>query len=464
MSVMRKIVLWLRRVFAALVLVSFVALFAGAPWCVARHLAPLAKTQFWPSVAGGTLAFAAIVAVTLVFGRWYCGVTCPLGILQDVAFALNRRRSQKPSGKIQWAARCAFLAAFAAFGFFGPFFAWIEPYGIFGRIFTTASGSILGAAIFALAIWRGRAWCNWICPVGTILGAVSRILPTGLKIDPAKCIGCRKCEKNCRAAAIAINGGGGSIDAAKCVQCRDCTATCPKGAISFGLTRERASAKADASAREGATRREFLVGAVAGTAAIAAEAVEDKIYDGGFAPVSSPGIDVRNAPLRPAGAHSEKHFRSHCVGCQLCVKECPGKVLRPSTRLKDFMLPEMAFDKGFCTIDCNRCGEVCPARAIEKIPAEMKPNIHIGEAVWHKDRCLAAKEGVNCMACLRHCPVKAIVRIDGPGGVKIPVVDADKCIGCGACEHVCPARPMPAMTVRSNERHREIWPSVAVGS
>ena len=134
-------------------------------------------------------------------------------------------------------------------------------------------------------------------------------------------------------------------------------------------------------------------------------------------------------------------------------------MLRPSTRLKDFMQPEMAFDKGYCTIDCAKCSHVCPAGAIEAIPGFMKANIHIGEAVWHQDRCLAATEGVNCTACYRHCPVKAIERIDGPNGAKIPVVNADKCIGCGACEHVCPARPLPGMTVRANERHREVWPT-----
>lgn len=193
-------------------------------------------------------------------------------------------------------------------------------------------------------------------------------------------------------------------------------------------------------------------------ASVALNAAEEKTVDGGYADITSPGIDKRNASLKPAGSLSIANFRSKCVGCQLCVRECPNRVLRPSMRLKDFMQPEMAFDKGFCTTDCTRCSEVCPAGAITPISPEEKIHTHIGHAVWHKDRCLAATDGVNCTACFRHCPVNAIKRVPGEDGALIPVVDTFACIGCGACEHVCPARPMPGMTVKAFERHRSARP------
>ena len=190
------------------------------------------------------------------------------------------------------------------------------------------------------------------------------------------------------------------------------------------------------------TRRRFLE---AGAAAVAA----DKFTDGGYAPVSEPGVPVRAKPLVPAGAVSLRAFRRKCVGCQLCVKICPERVLRPSMAAGRFLQPEMGFEHGYCRPDCSRCGEVCPAGAIVPVTREEKLHTHVGRATWHKDRCLAAKDGMTCTACERHCPVKAIVLVKG-----VPVVDAAKCIGCGACENLCPSRPMPGITVDGCEVHR----------
>ena len=278
---MRKSVLWIRRIVAASVFVGFVALFAG---CSFKYLGFLAKWQFVPAVlAGSVVIVIATVVATLLFGRIYCGVCCPLGILQDVAFALFKHKSQCVRTKARTIARYVILAAFLAVGFCGFGFSWVEPYGLFGRIVTSFWIALtFGVAIFALAAWRGRVWCNWVCPVGTFLGGLSRSALFKLKIDEAKCIGCKQCERTCRASAIKIDGKGGEIDATLCVQCRDCTVLCPKGAIG-------ACAKAapePAEAKTGVTRRSFLVGTAAAGAALAAEAADEKIFDGGFADVA----------------------------------------------------------------------------------------------------------------------------------------------------------------------------------
>ena len=209
-------------------------------------------------------------------------------------------------------------------------------------------------------------------------------------------------------------------------------------------------------------RRDFIgwSASAAATAALAAE--DDKVFDGGFADVTPPGVPKRVHPLVPAGASSFAAFSRRCVGCQLCVAACPHRVLRPSMDPRRFSQVEMGFENGWCRPSCTACGAACPAGAIRAITPEEKLDHHIGRAVWHKDLCLAVQDGVTCSACQRHCPAKAIILMPidpgDNGGPKAPVVDADVCVGCGACEHFCPARPLPAMTVEGHAVHRVVRP------
>ena len=215
---------------------------------------------------------------------------------------------------------------------------------------------------------------------------------------------------------------------------------------------------------EAVTRRGFI--AVAGTGAVFGaalkEGADDKLTDGGIADVTPPGAVARETRIVPPGAGGHRNFSTRCVGCQLCVDVCPNNVLRPSKGLRRAFQPEMGFEHGYCRPECVKCGEVCPAGAIRRITPAEKRTIHVGQAVYHPERCIAAQEGVNCSACEAHCPVRAIVRVPmeegNPSSPKIPVVDKTLCIGCGACEHLCPARPAPAMTVEGLERHREVRP------
>ena len=465
----KGIALFCRRVAGFLVLAAFVALFLGLEWRFVSWIAPIAKVQFMPAMlALNVIVAGVILVVTFLVGRIYCSVLCPLGILQDAGGRLGRfarwifrrpSRRTAASSRVQVIVRYTVLAAFLAAGLCGLGSSWVEPYGIFGRAFVAWPALALVSFIFLLAVFgRGRDWCGWICPVGTFLGLVSKLSPFRIRIDGGRCIGCRKCERGCKTGAISIEGHGGRVDTSLCVDCFGCMAECPVGAIGFGRKCKDVDAEETTKPVDGVTRKGFIAGTTATGVAVAAQAADDKIFDGGFADITPPGIDVRNASLKPAGSHSIANFASRCVGCQLCVKACPNHVLRPSTRLKDFMQPEMAFDKGYCTVDCTRCADVCPAGAIAPLKGIKKKDIHIGQAVWHKDRCLAETESVTCTACERHCPVKAITLVKTDGGNMVPVVDEMKCIGCGACEHVCPARPMPAMTVKAFEIHREVRP------
>lgn len=197
-------------------------------------------------------------------------------------------------------------------------------------------------------------------------------------------------------------------------------------------------------------RREFLIG----SAALAGTAIaEEKTTDGGFAEVSWADRQEMEIPLLPAGAGGAGRFAKRCLGCHLCVAACPEKVLRPSTKLSRLGKVELDFRYGYCKIGCNRCGTVCPVNAIEKVAVTEKRDIHVGFAVWSKERCIRNTVGEECHACEKHCPVKAVKLVNG-----FPSVDANVCIGCGACEHYCPSRPLTAIRVVANEYHRTVKP------
>jgi len=208
-------------------------------------------------------------------------------------------------------------------------------------------------------------------------------------------------------------------------------------------------------------RREFLMSSAAAGVFCAARAEETASEPADLAPVSEPGVPARKFHLLPPGAESAAAFALRCVGCQLCVSACPNKVLRPAhgARLGQ---PEMGFNHGWCRPECTTCGTVCPAGAIRPIARARKPSIHTGHAIWHADRCLAAKDGTICTSCARHCPAHAITLVPRDPGKKdspkVPSLDKIKCIGCGACENLCPVRPLPAMTLKGFEKHREDKP------
>ena len=207
-------------------------------------------------------------------------------------------------------------------------------------------------------------------------------------------------------------------------------------------------------------RRGFL--ASAATAAVAALADDDKLTDGGYAEVTPTGVPARITPLVPPGAGGLESFSLHCIGCQLCVTQCPNHVLRPLAKRHpsvplEVMQPVMGFEHGYCRPECTTCGDLCPAGAIQRLTPQRKKLVRVGHAVWNKDLCLAAAEGVTCHACERHCLGNAITLVlmdpKDKKSPKVPKVDEAKCIGCGACEHLCPVRPLPAMTVEGLARH-----------
>ncbi len=494
----------IRTIAAVVCFVALTLLFLDFSGVLHLYLGWLAKLQFLPAVlAGNVLIVAVVLLLTLLFGRIYCSVLCPLGVMQDgfnfiarkvkksrFHFVPQRRWMRYPLLLIfvvllltGFNALAILIAPYSAYGriaanLLQPLYLWVnnllatlaERAGSYAFYHVdvwlkSLSSLVIAAATFvvvgALALHRGRTWCNTVCPVGTVLGLVSRVALFRPVINADKCKGCHQCGRNCKASCIDTENK--RIDYSRCVACMDCISDCHFGAIQYVGTRFRLNPMVTSQKEAGSvdtSRRKFLSTSalVAGAAALHAQ---EKKVDGGLAAVADKKIPHRDVALKPAGSVSLKHFGSHCTACQLCVSECPSQVLRPSGSLQTLMQPEMSFERGFCRIDCTRCGDVCPADAIRPVTPAEKSDIHIGFAVVVPDNCVAYKD-VRCGNCARHCPAEAIVMVplhpdadpNAESTVRIPTVDTERCLGCGACEYLCPARPFSAIYVTGREVHQ----------
>ena len=459
----------------------------------------MAKIQFLPAVLALNFGVViGLVLLTLLMGRIYCSVICPLGVLQDIFGWLgkkvkkNRYTYSKPLSILRYVMLgvlvVALVAGFTSIG------ALIAPYSAFGRIATTFlapvyqwGNNLLASwaesansyafysvdiwwkggvtfvvalvtltTLFVLAFKNGRTDCNTICPVGIVLGFLSKYSYLKPVIDTTKCNGCGLCARNCKASCI--DSKNHAIDYSRCVVCLDCIDKCRQGAIKY-VPRSKASQSAPSGASADKGRRAFIASTAVVAGASVAKAQKLKM-DGGYAVIEDKKIPNRETPLTPPGSLSARNLAQHCTACQLCISACPNQVLRPSSDLSNFMQPVTSFERGYCRPECVKCSEVCPTGAIKPITKEEKTAIQIGHAVWIADNCVVNRDNQKCDNCFRHCPTGAIQMVaknpDDKKSPKIPVINTERCIGCGACENLCPSRPFSAIYVEGHEVHREI--------
>ncbi|MBQ7422182.1 MAG: 4Fe-4S binding protein, partial [Prevotella sp.] len=301
------------------------------------------------------------------------------------------------------------------------------------------------------------------CPVGTILGFLARFSWLKVNFDEEKCRNCSLCSKNCKASCIDYKTH--TVDYSRCVVCGNCLFKCKYGALKYDNRRihnRQKELSAQIYTKQSSVidtgKRSFLLSAALATTAVMAQ--EKKKIDGGLAMIEEKISLERQTPLTPPGSLSAQNMARRCTGCQLCVSNCPNGVLRPSTDLLRLMQPVMSYERGYCRPECTRCSSVCPSGAIVKIDKAEKSSIQMGHAVWIKKNCIPLTDGVDCGNCARHCPVGAIEMIpsdpDDDASPYIPAVNEARCIGCGACENLCPARPFSAIYVEGHEVHRHL--------
>ena len=459
----------LRVVLAWVFIVGITLLFLDSSGVAKEWLGWMAKIQFLPAVMAINSAIViALVLLTLVFGRIYCSVICPLGILQDgISFlgTIGKKTPYKYRKELKWL-RYGIWAAFVIVFVLGIQWAvaLLAPYSAYGRMVeslrhpyltTVIVAGVTLIVIVALSLKGGRTYCNSICPVGTTLSFFSRFAMFRPVIDTSKCVNCGLCGRKCKAQCIDTKNH--KIDYSRCVDCFDCLGNCNAGAIKYKFAWKK-NEIGGTEAGNDASRRAFMAGTVMAVGAAALKGVdavaqEGKKLDGGFAEILPKTPIKRETPITPPGSKSVKDFYRRCTACQLCVAQCPNNVLRPSTDLDHLMQPEMGYEKGFCRPECTSCSKVCPTGAILPISKEQKTQYHIGTASVNPELCLSATGKSHCGKCASMCPTGAIMMVEGDGGNRRPVVAEEVCIGCGACEQYCPVRPISAITVNGKEEH-----------
>jgi len=437
----------------------------------------LGHIQFIPALLSHSIAIVILLIIlTLLFGRIYCSTICPMGTFQDIANRCYKGKKfayRKNKPILRWSIVVAtfalFLSGFTiALGILDPYSAYgriavhiFKPvymfannilayvFGHFGNytfyktgigilsVFSFTVALLTLVAIGALALAKGRFYCNTICPVGTILGFISKFSLFKIQINNTQCTSCGVCSKKCKASCIDTNTK--AIDYSRCVNCFNCINNCSRNGISFSANKNKAKEQAPIDK----SKRKFLLASLATT--LAAPAV--------FA-------QTKNA-ITPPGSVSTERLLKHCTSCHLCVSKCPDKVLKPAFMeygIGGIMMPMMSFEKGFCNFDCVACAEVCPNRALLPLTKKQKHLLQVGKVVFIPELCVVHTDGTSCGACSEHCPTQAVKMIPYKGGLTAPVIDVDICVGCGGCEFICPVRPHRAIYIEGNKVHKQARP------
>lgn len=494
-----------RVVFGTLVLILITSLFLDF-----RHIIPeewvsaILFIQFTPSFlkfmnlpALATGGFLIVLLITVLSGRSYCSFLCPLGIFQDLVNRLGgrvKKRNRKFRFELPYTIlRYSILALTLIVMLAGSLFLLtiLDPYSIFGRFITYFAKPILIqlnnlialilngfdiytiykvelksiqlavylipfgfiALIIYMSFKRGRLYCNTICPLGTLLGLISKISIFRIKIDSSNCTQCGRCAVICKSSCIDFKNE--IIDVSRCVTCFNCIDSCKDNAISFGFTasgnRKAAPVAVDID------KRKFIINSILLTSSLGsiAKAQEIKV------PVPKKASTIpeeKSSPVCPPGGIGIDHFNDFCTACSLCVGACPTSVMQPSFReygLSGIMQPSMNYHMGFCNFECTVCIDVCPSGALMPLLLPAKKLTQLGKAKFVKENCIVETERTDCGACSEHCPTKAVKMVPFQDKLVIPEVEDDLCIGCGACEYACPTKPYKAIYVNGNPVHLE---------
>lgn len=456
------------------------------------------------SITGlSAIGFLIIVVLTVLFGRVYCSAICPLGILQDFISRAGKKITARKRYKFKKADNLLrnsilFISLLSAVLLSIVLVNFLDPYSIYGKIanqlfrpvgiwinnaFANALESInvyflykkdlhpvhfYGLAIPAglllvvgfMSGKYGRLYCNTICPVGTLLGWISKISLFRVQMNKDNCTQCGKCSFVCKAQCINIKTM--DVDVSRCVSCFNCLTVCEDSAIDFKAMKLTSGAKSKGSdpvKPKADGRKTFLLTLIAGITGFSGLR-KGYAASGGTEPLNKKPTTVpikKTNYVSPPGSLSIDHLTTFCTACQLCVSQCPTGVLQPSFNefgLSSIMQPFMDYGTNYCNFECIKCGDVCPTGAIFPLKKEDKVLLQLGKVNFIKENCVVYTENTACGSCSEHCPTQAVRMVPYKGSLTIPETNNDICVGCGACENACPVVPYKAIYVDGHSIHQ----------
>lgn len=461
----------------------------------------------------GLLWSLLILVPTMFLGRFFCGWICPMGALHhffgNLPSESKRGKQLIESNRYKrWqTAKYVILIGVLVAAFFGTgIVGWVDPFSFLVRsvglsilpginyglnavlnglehshstvlhavgigLHSVLSATILNfrqphfrfgillglifVVFLALNLRVTRFWCRAICPLGALLGAVSKWSIFGLHKDPQTCNQCNRCMLHCQGGDNPI--GGVPWHKAECHMCMNCVDACPQHSLQFQFFRKEAEVSGP-----DLRRRKTVTGIAAGVAAVPLLRANTAL-----------GKSRNERLIRPPSALEETDFLSRCIRCGECMKVCPNNSLQPAITeggLEGIWTPILTPRIGYCEPSCVLCSEVCPTGAIWKITPQEKgwvvgveksnrQPVRLGTAFYDRGRCLPWAMATDCIVCEEWCPVspkaiylKEVEEIDSSGNKKLlkqPHVDPSRCVGCGACEYACPLQEHPAVYVTS---------------